>query len=174
VRTNACSVGFQGDASHRAAGSAVDGQGVAVAGKRPGGDLHGGEVELGVVRVGEIERRRKQYRGGILLIRGIYCDRERGRIIGRHDRNKRGRGLAVVYSVIDDDLNDADPRNRSVASRAEADRLQRRLVVGERSDVGERQGSGDRVVSGSGDTARRRQGGGQQIADLRVRQRDGG
>ena len=32
---------------------AADGQGVAVAGKRPGGDLHGGEVELGVVHVGE-------------------------------------------------------------------------------------------------------------------------
>jgi hypothetical protein len=41
------------DAVHDAAGGAVDGQGVAVAGKRPGGDLHGGGVELGVVRVGE-------------------------------------------------------------------------------------------------------------------------
>ena len=160
------------DASHCAAGGAVDSQGVAVAGKRPGGDLHGGEVELGVVRVGEAERRRKQYRGGILLVGGIRND-ERGRVIGRHDRDKRERGLAVVYSVIDDDLNDAVSRNRIVASRAEADRLQRSLVVGERSDVGERQGSGGRVVSGSGDAARQRQGGGQQIADLRVRQRDG-
>ena len=35
------------------AGGAVDGQGVAVAGKRPAGDLHGGEVEHGVVHVGE-------------------------------------------------------------------------------------------------------------------------
>jgi hypothetical protein len=95
-------------------------------------------------------------------------------VVDGHDRNKRGRGLAVVYSVIDDDLNDAVSRDRIVASRAEADRLQRGLVVGKRSDVGERQGSGDRIVRGSGDTARQRQGGGQQIADLRVRQRDGG
>ena len=48
-----CGVPEERDASHCAAGGAVDGQGVAVAGKRPGGDLHGGEVELGVVRVGE-------------------------------------------------------------------------------------------------------------------------
>src|SRR4029453_12177633 len=82
---------------------------------------------------------------GILLVDGVRND-ERGRIIGRHDRDKRDRGLALVYAIVDDNFDDAVSRNRSVASRAEADRLQRRLVVGERSGVGERQGSGDRVV----------------------------
>ena len=121
-----------------------------------------------------IERRRKRYRGGILLVGGVRDRRARARHWPRHDRDKRDRGLAVVYSVIDDDLNDAVSRNRIVASRAEADRLQRSLVVGERSDAGERQGSGGRVVSGSGDTARQRAGHGQRVTCLRVRQRDGG
>ena len=110
---------------------------------------------------------------------GVLGDGLRGRhgvdrgVVDGHDRNKRGRGLAVVYSVIDDDLNDAVSRNRIVASRAEADRLQRSLVVGERGDAGERQDSGDRVVAGSHDASRQRAGSRQQVASLRVRQRDG-
>ena len=58
----------------------------------PGNDpaviCDGGEVELGVVRVGDAERRRKRYRGGILLVRGIRHDVMRG-VIDGHDRDKR-------------------------------------------------------------------------------------
>ena len=95
------------------------------------------------------------------------------RVVDGHDPDKRDRGLAVVYSVIDDNCDDAVSRNRSVASRAEADRLQRSLVVGKQSDPGERQDFGDRVVAGSGDTAPATTGWPSADRRLRVRQRDG-
>ena len=60
-----------------------------------------------------------------------------------------------------------------VAGRAEADRLQGGLVVGEGSDARKRQDSGAGVVAGRGDAARQRAGNRQQVAGLRVRQRDG-
>ena len=109
------------------------------------------------------------------LIRGVCRSTVmRGRVIDGHDRDKRDRGLAVVYAVVDDNFDDAVSRNRIVASRAEADRLQRSLVVSEGGDAGERQEPGDRVVSGSGDAARQTPVTVSSIAALRVRQRDGG
>ena len=114
----------------------------------------------------------KQYRGGILDIRGGRIDCDDRRVVRRGDTDQCRRHIAVVYSVIDDNFDDAVSRDRIVASAAEADRLQRSLVFSERSEAGEREDAGTGIVAGRGDRSRQRPADRQQIADLRVRQRD--
>ena len=105
------------DAVLGAAGGAVDGQGVAVAGKRAGSDLHGGEIEIGIVQVGHACRRRQQYRGGILLVGGVRYH-ERGRVVHCRDADHGGRHVAVVRPVVDHDLDEAVFRGGIVAAVA--------------------------------------------------------
>jgi hypothetical protein len=118
-------------------------------------------------------RRREHDRRGVLDIRGGRIDGDDRGVVRRGDADDRDRQIAVVRPVADHDLDEAVSRDGILAGVAVANLLQRSLVISVRARAGEREDAGTRIVASRGDRYGQRPADREQIAGLRVRQRDG-